>query len=264
MATDIVTVCLTPVDPEKVLESLTAALAPYDQNSDSDEGGFEWRGEWDWWHIFGGDGDKGLPVLPNFDCDPRLIRVPVYRNGDRRKRFPLRCDGGPRRLLDFDADRSSVAARASDTWENLWSLSRKSEKATSLRAFFDRCIESPQYSAQQARSEYLLQPFVRAVSDSGILGGLAVVQESQDPVSWLELGIEQFVRREVSRALPTGALVTVEGEWVDDSVDNSTAESPIEMVRRSNARNLEYMRFADEYLENLDGDVVVVRVLYHS
>ena len=98
-----INVCLKPCATHEVSAALTAAMAPFDINlSDED---FNPHGEWDWWRIDAGDGGR-FAVKPEHAGDPRLI----HGDGDRE---PLRCDGGPRGLLDFAATRQQAVDRVS-------------------------------------------------------------------------------------------------------------------------------------------------------
>ncbi|GAA1245146.1 hypothetical protein GCM10009665_39980 [Kitasatospora nipponensis] len=109
MTRDLITVCLPPSDPDEVSAALTAAMAPFEYDGQPAGPGGEWQGEWDWWHVFGGDGENGLAVRPGCEDDRRLLRNPRWSDGSARPLRPARrCDGGPRGLLDLDADRSSV------------------------------------------------------------------------------------------------------------------------------------------------------------
>lgn len=97
-----INVCLKPCATHEVNAALTAAMAPFDINLSDDD--FNPEGEWDWWRIDAGHGDR-FAVKPEHDGDPRLI----HADDDRE---PLRCDGGPRGLLDFAATRQQAVDRA--------------------------------------------------------------------------------------------------------------------------------------------------------
>ncbi|MEV8320713.1 hypothetical protein AB0Q95_41845 [Streptomyces sp. NPDC059900] len=255
MATNIVTVCLPPVAPERVHDALVEVMAPYDQNMDSGVSGGEWQGEWDWWHVFGGDDERGLRVRSGFEDDPRIIRNPVYREGEKRLGTRSRCDGGPRGLLDFDTDRAAAEEKALATWQALSALAERSQAASPLRDFLDRFARDATYPVTQARQDYMEQPFIRAAFASGLMTS-TVVQEADDPVARLELGWAEFLERERSRVIPTAALIGLDGKWRDDSCVGN--------IRERFARTLEYLRFADRYLLGLDADVLVVRIRFHS
>ncbi|WP_367137608.1 MULTISPECIES: hypothetical protein [Streptomyces] len=120
VAKGIVTVCLPPVPIEEWEEALKAAMAPFNMNQPEPPSGEEPQGEWDWYRVYGGDGDTGLPVLAGHEDDPRIIHNPVFSNGRPRDRRTTRCDGGARGVLDFGTDRSAKAAEATAKWD-AWS-----------------------------------------------------------------------------------------------------------------------------------------------
>lgn len=92
-----VDLCLPPTDPKQLPEAIATALAPFrvDQPGDWSE---DWI--WDWWHINSYEDSGDFAVRAEHDGDPRLIWEPTFPNLDLRERAPLRCDGGPRGLLD--------------------------------------------------------------------------------------------------------------------------------------------------------------------
>jgi hypothetical protein len=108
-----VNVCLPPTPPQELRAALDAVMAPFDIHTPDDE----WNpdGQWDHWHIDAGDRHR-FAYRPGCDGDPRLISEPAYPSGAPRERLPLRCDGGPRGLLDFDATREAAVARAHAEW----------------------------------------------------------------------------------------------------------------------------------------------------
>jgi hypothetical protein len=112
-----VSVCLAPTAPGPVRAALTAALAPFDMNRPK-EGNPD--GQWDRWYIDGGE--NRFAVKPQHDGDPRLIHQPTWPGGASRERLPLRCDGGPRALLDFAATRAHAIADARNEWQEAASV----------------------------------------------------------------------------------------------------------------------------------------------
>lgn len=111
-----VNVCLYPpadaYDSDSVAAALTAAMAPFDMNLHED---FNPDATWDWWRIDAGEKAR-FAVKPEHDGDPRLIYGdPEY------ERETLRCDGGPRGLLDFGAPhRDTIACSALLTLDGEW------------------------------------------------------------------------------------------------------------------------------------------------
>ena len=107
-----INVCLPPSAGVDLEAALQAAMAPFDINLSAD---YNPDGMWDWWRIDAGEGER-FAVKPEHDGDPRLIHCdPDEIIGYQRE--PLRCDGGPRGLLDFDASRREAYLQALTRWE---------------------------------------------------------------------------------------------------------------------------------------------------
>ncbi|MFD9566077.1 hypothetical protein [Streptomyces sp. NPDC059994] len=77
-----------------------------------------------------------------------------------------------------------------------------------------------------------------------------------DPVEHYSLPQRDFVKRAVSRLIPTNVLLTLDGRWIDGSLNEESSEIQ--------PRGDDYFFYADEYLENLNDDVVIVRIRFHS
>lgn len=107
-----VTVCLlsSAVDGDP-MAAITAAMLPYDFNIDPQS--FNENGEWDRWCPMSYD---NFVVLPEYDDDPRLLRHPVWPNGEPRPREFFRCDGAPRGLLDVERMETIPADMVPDPW----------------------------------------------------------------------------------------------------------------------------------------------------
>ncbi|GHF60299.1 hypothetical protein GCM10018790_42830 [Kitasatospora xanthocidica] len=251
MTRDMLTVCLPPTDPADVAEALAGAMAPYWNDAEVPPGG-EWQGEWQWWHVFGGDGDHGLPVRAGYEADPRLVRNPLWSDGSPRPAQPVvRCDGGPRGLLDLDRDRASVAEEAGADWDAWTAFSADYEPALSESEMFAQTSGSPQW-----REAFFAQPVIRAVA------ALRPTWEeaprwarAHDPVACYAGGREQYVRRMASRVVPTNVLLTLDGEWIDG---NWLSHDPDALVGHR------YRDFADRYLDDLAEDALMVRIRFHD
>ncbi|MFI6151610.1 hypothetical protein ACIBCA_02810 [Kitasatospora sp. NPDC051170] len=64
----------------------------------------------------------------------------------------------------------------------------------------------------------------------------------------------EFVRRETDLVIPTNYLLPLDGRWIDGTIDH---------WGRDLGLSGDYHRFADEYLEALPGDCLVVRLRFH-
>ncbi|MEU2612927.1 hypothetical protein ABZ570_15310 [Micromonospora sp. NPDC007271] len=235
------TVCL-PAQPDgEVTDAVAAALARYDAHVGDD---YNEQWEWDWWHIRG-----DLPVRPEHDGDPRLVHNPVHRDGTTRPRQRLRCDGGPKRMLDLDALRSMAADEARAQWRAWTELARQHPPAEPLSVLLTRYGD-----ADEARAAHLAQPLVQEVAQRAILGDphFGTYLLLTDPVAHFAGTEQEHADRAARQAFFTAALVTLDGRWVD-----------AHRMGDGRADHLAYDRFRAAYLDELDGDAVIVHVLCH-
>ena len=110
-----VTVCLPSAAAGDPDAAIAAVMRPFDLTIDPATGdeGFNPQGEWDWCRMSSYD---NLVVRAEHHGDPRLLHQPVPPDGESRPRGSLRCDGGPRGLLDLEGMRAISAADAGATW----------------------------------------------------------------------------------------------------------------------------------------------------
>ncbi|MFJ9777860.1 hypothetical protein ACIRVF_42585 [Kitasatospora sp. NPDC101157] len=255
MTRDMLTVCLPPTDPADVPDALAAAMAPFWYDAEIPSGGV-WQGEWDWWHIFGGDGAAGLAVRAGYEADLRLARNPLWSDGSLRPSQPAeRCDGGPRGLLDLDRDRAPAADAAGADWDGWAAFSADFEPALSQRAMTESVPPGPD-AGNRAYAAFYEQPLIRAAAAwrAGDLQAPWWTRVS-DPVAHFTGGREQYVRRVASRVVPTNVLLTLDGEWLDGTLN---ALEPGALVGHR------YFDFADRYLDALAEDALMVRIRFHS
>lgn len=116
-----VTVCLSPGAADDIDGALTAALAPFDQDSDNPVD----RGMWDSRRIHGGSNGQGFAVVRGHEDDPRLVHDEPRYDGIPAPSAPGVCAGGPRALLDFSrpqaaSERMTAAWRADYIREFSW------------------------------------------------------------------------------------------------------------------------------------------------
>ncbi|MEU0008574.1 hypothetical protein ABZ079_31070 [Streptomyces sp. NPDC006314] len=239
------TVCLPPTAPRKVPAATAVALAPYDMNA-----GDDWNpvGEWDAWYIHVHPAAPYL-VRPAHDGDRRLLTAATVprRKADLAPLGPLECYGGPRGLLDLDAMRRRAVGRHDAlraAWEGLTALH---PPARPLSEFVARHDSDPDgYPLHRAKEDHLLQPLVQEVAQRAVAGdphfGMSFL--TTDPVAYFALDHERVREGALRSAVAGYALLTLDGRWQDGSGDG-------------------YWAWADDYLEHLDPDAVVVDVLCH-
>ncbi|MEV7189194.1 hypothetical protein [Kitasatospora sp. NPDC093102] len=255
MPRDVATVCLKATAADDVTAALTAALTPFAHDVQPVDG--RWQGEWDWWHVYGGDGERGLAVRPGHENDLRLIRSPTWLDGSPRPAQPAhRCDGGPRGLLDLDTERTAAAvaaARERDTWS---AFAAQFPPAHSLRTIAERSPSGPP-AAGSAYQAFTEQPLMRALAAWRQSDPSAPTwTKHSDPIGHFAMSREQYAHRTAVRVQTTNVLVTLDGRWTDCFEYAPTPQQPIAADA--------YFDFADRYLRELPDDAVIVRVRFHS
>lgn len=258
-----VTVSLPPSAQGDPIAAIAAAMRPFDMNVDpvTGEDGYNPQGEWDWWYISSYD---NLVVRAGHAGDPRLIHEPTAANGELRPRGSLRCAGGPRGLLDLEGMRAISAASAAATWAVWARFSAEHPPAEPLSAFLVRYgvasnVRSP--GMDRAKREHLAQPLVQALAQYAIAGGDRHYPNSlalEDPVALFSCGEHDYVERAAAMAVPTFALLTLDGQWT-----SPWNASPLGHFRPGESEAAAYWRLADAYLRGLAEDVLLVQLLCH-
>ncbi|MFG2961979.1 hypothetical protein ACGFZS_01730 [Streptomyces sp. NPDC048288] len=240
MAREQVTVCLPPCDPGDVVRAVGAAMAPYDYNRDAGVGDPDAETWWDYWQVDGG-GCEFL-VVPGYEDDPRLVRGAETLSGQPRNVPPTLCDGGPRALLDLETPRARAAAEARRTFEAWQEFASAYPPGRAFGDFRARHLADPEsYSQVQAVEDYRAQPVIAAFLDNPELEEVV----GDDPIARLSDDLDGLVRHAMDDVLPSNALLTLEGHWLDVAND----------ARR---------RYFSDYLIGLPADAYAVRVLYHG
>lgn len=226
-----ITVCLPPVGPAGLKRAIGQAMAPYRYDRE-DHPDPDWVGEWDYWHVSGAD--CLFDVLPGFEDDPRLVRHDdwVEPPGDLP---PSRCHGGPRGILDLDTPRAAEARRRSDDWRAYQLFAARHPPALPFHRF------EADLGREAAVAAFREQPLIRAIDADPALEE----RFTGDPAAHLDDDLETYVARHVAAVLPTPALLTLDGRWVE-------------------AGGPEYDRAFNAHLDGLPADTMVVRVLYHA
>ncbi|WP_327066576.1 hypothetical protein [Kitasatospora sp. NBC_01302] len=258
-----VTVTLPAAAQADPLAAIAEAMRPFDMNVDPATGGdgFNPQGEWDWWQISSYD---NLVVLPAHDGDPRLIHQAVRPNGEPRPRGSLRCDGGPRGLLDLDGMRAISAADAAATWAVWARFAAQHPPAEPRSAFLARYgvdAEAASPDLERAKREHLAQPLVQALAQYAVTGGDEHYPNSfvmHDPVALFSGTEQEYVERAAAVAVPTTALLTLDGQWADQ-----WNARPLGEVRPEESEGGAYWRLADAYLRGLPEDALLVQLLCH-
>ncbi|WP_225824694.1 hypothetical protein [Streptomyces naphthomycinicus] len=235
------TVCLPPTPPDRVADAIAVAMAPYDINATDD-----WNpvGEWDAWFVHVHP-ESPFVVRPEHDGDRRILTAATDDGLDPLG--PLECYGGPRGLLDFAAMRRR-AVRGHDAllaaWEHLAAVHPPARPLTEFAARHE--ADPDGYPLARAKEDHLAQPLVQEVARRAVAGdphfGMSFL--TTDPVAYFA-GEHAALRESVLRAaVPGYALLGLDGRWRDAGTEG-------------------YWEWADDHLERLDPETVVVDVLCH-
>ena len=251
-----VNVCLPPAALSDIERALAEAMAPFEMNRTDT---FDPDATWDWYRIDAGR--QRFAVKPQHDGDPRLIHAEQVTAGAPLE--PLRCDGGPRGLLDFAACRREARTEALAYWEaqhrDFERLVADHPPAEPLTAFLARHAADPEgYPRKQAVADHHAQPLIKALNHQSVFErypnlGAWVLGPDTDPITVYTRDPQQSLELAETWAVARAALLTLDGEWTGiKPYSPDPDEESDEFARRSTA-----------YLEALDEDCVVVRVLCH-
>ena len=203
-------------------------------------------------------------VRPEHDGDPRLVHNDAQvdsRSADQRpwwrsrprapRRTPLRCAGGPKRLLDFEAGRARARTAADSGWDAFAALVASHPPAESVSRLIARHHDDPD-PRTAAKAEHLAQPLMQAIAQRALRRNdphFGMFFLTNDPIEHFGEDKAAFVHRAGAHYLVTYALITVDGTWMDQNNDDPAQPFPIQM---------------DDYLMALDDDAYVLRVLCHN
>lgn len=216
--------------------------------------------KWDWW-VIGGRWRNKFHAKPGVQASALILSDPHYteqyikNEADRPQKWApnkgLRCDGGPKGLLDFESMRDEKAAEANalfDKWEAICAGTPHAEPWSHFRGLF----ELGELTIDQAREQYHAQPRVQACRDDEDL------KWRDDVVAEFFSGRDEYVATARRDAVPGYALITLDREWVAPGRMGWFGMSTDEGADRE-----VYKAKANEYLESLADDVLIVQIDCH-
>jgi hypothetical protein len=136
--------------------------------------------------------------------------------------------------------------------------------AEPLTAFLQRHHTNPaEYSREQAVTEHQAQPLVRALTHHSARKrypslGMWVLGPNSDPISRFTRDPKVDLDLAAARALTATALLTLEGQWIE-----AGRPEPLANVLPGQDPSAAYARQSTAYLDELDEDCIVVRLLCH-
>lgn len=158
---------------------------------------------WDYWRIGGRWGGYFVVAQngPGLITSRRGWDSPEPR-GDGKQR----ADGGPKRLLDFDAMRAQAEIDANAEYDK-WDTACADTPHADSWAHFYGLVELGEIAIDEARHQYREQPRIKAAKAAGL-------GDWDCPVETFMSGREEYVAEMRRAAVPGYALVTLDEEWV--------------------------------------------------
>jgi hypothetical protein len=206
---------------------------------------------WDWWTI-GGRWTGWFRVCPEYighgdviNGEPGLL---TEANTDEDW-----CDGGPKRVLDFKRTRDWRQVDEALLYSKFHKLIDGTPEAALWSSFIARHdADKDDYSIEQARREYHAQPRVQA------LKGTDFDWDTSESLERFQRPREEVLARAAARAVPGYATLTLDGQWkepgqmgwFDMSTDTPESQDA-------------YYAWANEYVDSLDEEIVLVLVDVH-
>ncbi|MFI2352922.1 hypothetical protein ACH492_39300 [Streptomyces sp. NPDC019443] len=259
-----VTVCLPAEAADDPQAALTAALAPFDMDSDNPVD----RGMWDHWTILGGSDGTGFAVTPGHWDDPRLIHDMPGWEGTPLLSAPGVCAGGPRGLLDFTRPMTAAERARGASWDLWQELSATHPPAVPLSDFLDRWETDPQAFLGDKYGDamfaaYREQPLIKAYLDHPFslgLGELYFPNPTEHPVIAFEGDRADYLRPAADQDWWHRDVLTVDGWWIEPSGHTvHGACDPQECPHTAPAVGPE----TEQYLHSLPEDTLLIRLRCH-
>jgi hypothetical protein len=199
--------------------------------------------KWDYWRIGGRWSDYFLARSgPGLISARRGWDSPSHPNDGK-----LRAEGGPKRLLDFDAMRDEAAVKAHAEYDKWDAVCADTPHADSWEHFYGLTTVG-EIGIDEARRRYHAQPRIEAARK-------AELGDWDCPVTKFMSGREEYVAEQRLAAVPGYALVTLDGQWAAPGRMGWFGMSSDEPGERSGYRHAVNAYLADKVA---DDDFVIV------
>jgi hypothetical protein len=212
-------------------------------NPQSKWDGYSVGGRWSGYFVHRADSDR----------DRRLVTGEKSWANEGKPRELFHCDGGPRELLDFAAQRDAAGIRAAEQYDKWAALTEGLPEGQSWMSFLERYEAAPDaYPIDRARDDYHAQPAYRAASASEDFRWF------DDVIGYFAHSRDEHIAAARNSAVPGYALLALDGTWV----------GPGEMGWFGMSSDTEssralYHEQANAYLDTLPGDAIIVAVDCH-
>jgi hypothetical protein len=158
---------------------------------------------WDYWRIGGRWGGYFIASKPGVGL------LTAHRSWDSPQQpvdDKTRADGGPKRLLDFEAMRGEAETRANGEYDKWEAVCAETPIAQSW-AHFCGLVDVGEINRDESRRRYNGQPRIEAAKRAGL-------GDWDCPVEKFMPGREEYVAEARRGAVPGYALVTLDEEWI--------------------------------------------------
>lgn len=206
--------------------------------------------KWDWW-LVGGRWTGWFHLRPEYTGHSEIVDGEPG-TGTQQNLNPAKCDGGPKRILDLDATRKMAQAEELIRHVEFCKLVEGTPEAVLWSEFIERHkADEDGYPIEQARNDYHAQPRVVALKGTDF-------QYYNDPFERFGRPREEVLARAAVRAVPGFATLTLDGQWREPGemgwfgMSDDTPESQDA-----------YYAWANEYVDGLDEEIVLVLVDVH-
>lgn len=218
------------------------------------------KGYWDW-YVIGGRWQGRL--IATLDANPRLL---VFGSGSESdgddgaprmtKDGALRCDGGPRTMLDFDAMRDRDATAAAERYDNYLALVENYGTAKGW-SHFRALVEATEITWDEARRQYRQQDLIVAHDaipyENQIVGLVGCI------VDEFLTDRDTYIQNARDAAVPGYAMIDLDGRW----------QAPGKMgwfgvSSEPDGERDAYQTLASRYLDELPANSWVVQVDCHG
>lgn len=157
---------------------------------------------WDYWRI----GGRWRGYFRAKQDGPGLITSRSDWDSPKEAKPGLRADGGPKRLLDFEAMRVEAEVRANGEYDKWDAICLGTPHADGWPHFVG-LVDVGEITIDEARRQYREQPRIEAARRADI-------GDWDCPVEKFMSGREEYVVEARRGAVPGYALVTLDEEWV--------------------------------------------------
>lgn len=213
--------------------------------------------KWDWWCI-GGRWRNSLHAKAGVQPSMLVLSDPHYTEqylqpGDEVQKWGpnkgMRCDGGPKGLLDFESMRAEAEAKANERYDRWLKVTDGTPYAEPWSHFYG-LFQLGELTIDQARNLYRGQPRIEAMGKAKDLEWL----DNED----FQVGREEYVATARRDAVPGYALITLDRQWMAPGHMGWFGVSSDGPGERE-AYNVE----ANRYLDELADDVLIVQIDCH-